>query len=737
MESAGAIALPPSDELDARTGSAVFTRDASYRKRTIPRPTSLPVHRLTAADMAALDAPQELEHSDVEMSPQLADRVPSALLPPVQQRPLAHGSVVNARTFGSSRMAFMRRPKRTDSAVSKTRRTAQRDVDHSADDASVAADDQYVSDVPIINSHSLPDLPSQPPMPEGSLKKRVNRIEKTIAEQTAWVISKFELDESDTLLDSCSAALVRKIMHQGRLHITSSYMCFYAKIFGSVTKEKWAFNTIQSVKKRRGGFVANSIKITFANSDTPPVIIASLNRREQTLAIIAARLAVLGPALTETPYRGASVDDDSEEQSDGINHAPDHNRSDRSNSSTPHLSVSDAASRVSGEGHASCRGSDSASEDMPATWDGRSASAPTIEYATQAALDKLVWSSPGDSMDMIAGKEYAKRTEQVRGSFNVPAIFVFNELFIGDWYKTYHAEINNVDVQGSDWYKEDDGFMRRDLSFRRPLGYRIGPKETRVKETQRYCFTANGGVRIECEGYNLDVPFGEYFRVESYLELEPTSNGQECELVTSLSVHFMKSTMLKSKIEAGALSETKLTFAKLVEMGKERIGEAVPKSHVSALLQRKESQKAAAAPQSKPRRNARSSRPTARKPAKVALQPEKVNVRQASLSRPVTPIVAEQPKTPPPDPAAVGAPRSKAATQVAQPNGATFVQVPDPLSPQLLRMVTLAVLVLVCILLLLVLLSFRRMKTEFKVLQTIVREMQATSATRAASVCSK
>lgn len=737
-----AFPLSAPDELDSRAASsAVFSRDASYRKRTIPRPSSLPAHRLTATDMAALNssaAHPDLDHSDPEgnLVPVLADRVPSALLPPVQ-RPLVHpvhGTNGISKSFGTSRMAFMRRPKRTDSVVSKTRRTV-RDVDQSGDEASIIADDHYTSDVPINSILSLPDVPAPSPVPEGSLKKRVNRIEKTIAEQTAWVRSKFDLEETDALLDSCSAALVRKIMLQGRLHITSSHMCFYAKIFGSVTKEKWPFSIIQSVKKRRGGFVANSIKITFANPETPPVIIASLNRREQTLAIITSRLNILGPTSTEAPYRGGSVEEDSEDQSDGINardagyHA-DHNRSDRSNSSTPQMSMSDAPSRTSADGHGGYRGSDTTSEDIPhvgTAWEkGRSHS--NVDNSTRAALDKMVWVRPGEPMDMIAGKEYSKRVEQVRGTFDVPVVFAFNTLFIGDWYKLYHAEINNINVQGTEWNKDDEGFMRRDVSFRRPLGYRIGPKETRVEEIQRYCFTSEGGVRVEIEGHSLDAPFGDYFRVETYLELHPTSNGRQCELVTFLSLHFMKSTMLKSKIESGALAETKETFTKLIEMGKERIAEVVPKSHVIALLQQSESQKLTDQ-RLKPTKNSKASRPPSRKPAKVTEDAvEKVDFDPPAQAVPPTPV--EQPK--------LHIPSKQSVTYQPQQTSPTIIQMHDAVSSQLLRVVTLAALVMVCILLVLVLLSFRRMKHEFKVLQAIVREMQATSASRAASnVCSK
>eukprot|EP00171_Calliarthron_tuberculosum_P020917 IDg20917t1 len=186
------------------------------------------------------------------------------------------------------------------------------------------------------------------------------------------------------------------------------------------------------------------------------------------------------------------------------------------------------------------------------------------------------------------------------------------------------------------------GFVRRDVSFRRPLGYRIGPKETRVKETQRYCFISDGGVRVELEGYNLDAPFGDYFRVESYFELQPVNNGRHCELVAFLSLQFTKSTMLKSKIESGALSETKEAFTKLIEMGKDRIAEVTPKAHVAAWLKQAESHKLADQ-RPKPTKTLRTSRVPSRKPAKVPEDvTEKLNFEPLVHVAPLMPV--EQPK---------------------------------------------------------------------------------------------
>ncbi len=692
-------------------------------------------------------------------APGADQRNPSPHLPPIQRN--VNGASLDQspalpKSFSTSRMAFMRRPKRNEFGGSKMRKSGSgREPDRDDDIHESATDDPGVSFVydggydgansrsqnyPAPDDgaarHGSTEVVHPPvPIPEGSLKKRVARIERTIAEQTAWVRNKFDLDESDTLLESCSAALVQKIMLQGRLHITNSSICFYAKIFGRVTKERWPFSTIQSVRKRRGGFVANSIKITFNNPDTPPVIIASLNRREQTLAIISARLSVFTP-VPDLPYRGGSLEDDSEEQS-----ADDYNsraRSDRSNSSTPQLSVSDAQSRTSADGSGAYRyvqgGSDTTSDDIPGGWDKAQKHEKHMppDGASKSPLDGLVWAAgPGDVTDEIFGKEYAKRTEQASGVFDVPVIFAFNKLFVSDWTKTYHAEINNMDVQISDWYRGEDNVLTRDVSFRRLLGYRLGPKETRVKEKHRYSFTSDGGVCVQVQGHNLDVPFGDYFVVESYFELKPTNNGRSCELVASLAVHFMKSTMLRSKIETGALSETKTTYTKLVELAGVHLSESVSAEDIAAFLQRNEAQKKKLGAKAvKPASNEKPVRTPSRKPQK-----EQKNVTAKSSVGDNNHAVCEETR-----PGIQLRKVEDAVGQVGsvlhQQSNPTIIQMQDHTSSQLLRVIAIAGLIMVCILLILVLLSFRRMKHEFQVLQTIVREMQAGPTARSAgNVC--
>lgn len=669
---------------------------------------------------------------------------------------------------GSARVPFMRRQRKVEpnSATKPRKQVKGSDGSFADDDGDEAAIDRSMDDPgisfiyeakqggaklsrPSVQEENAPstefapsDVQAPVVVPESHLKRKVNRIEKAIAEQTAWVRNKFGLDESEELLDSCSAALVQKIMLQGRLHITTSSLCFYAKIFGRVTKEQWPFSSILSVRKRRGGFFANSIKITFVDEDVQPVILASLNRREQTLALILSRLSVLSPA--ETTARRNSAGDESEGHSaDDIYNrqggaAFSRSRSDRSNSSTPQLSLSDHdRSRNSTDGNAGFQyphaGSDTTSDDIPhiappprneASWEKPQATeegqkASNISEATRAAVERLVWSKPEDAMDKVAGKEFAKRTEQARTTFDVPVVIVFNEIFLSDFAKVYHGEVKNFDLEMSEWYEGGDGTKTRDVSFRRPLGYRIGPKETRVKETQRYCFTGAGGVLVEYEGHNLDAPFGDYFRVESYFELKPADGGRGCEMAASVAVHFMKSTMLRSKIEGGTLTETKVAFTRLLDLVRTHLQESVPRELIDAFIELKLPRKKQS---SRPENNGTTRSLQKRAPPEEHVAPRKaVGSGRPPLSRPPRP----EPHVEHDVKVTTGRPTAP------EDANKTIIQMHDTTSSHILRMVAVAALVVVCILLFLVLLSFRRMQHEFRVLEAIVREAQGSSMSRA------
>lgn len=420
----------------------------------------------------------------------------------------------------------------------------------------------------------------------GKKKSRVSRAERLTVEQAAWVKEKFNLPSDELFIASFSAALVKHILLHGKIHITSSSICFYAKILGRVTKESFPFTSMARVKKRKGGFIANAIKIYFLDPNASSVVIGSLNQRERTFNIIQARLRELNPAAAQPRdgddnASGASAQADSEDRSvddDDCQEDPaskNHFRkSDEVLQARPPLSANSFPPVGRRSANMRRAESDTASE---RSW-GKSSDADTVpgpdtDATASASFRNFVWKTSDDVCDSLSANAFEKKTERARTILNASVIEVFNILFVGDWLRHYHEASNNKDLTISDWTRGEDDFMTRELTFRRPLGYKIGPKETRVKERQKYSFTSDGAVIIELQGQNLDAPYADYFVVETFFELKPYEDGSLTLLIASVAVHFFKSTILRGKIESGALSETKNAYQRLMSLARERIDE--------------------------------------------------------------------------------------------------------------------------------------------------------------------
>lgn len=131
------------------------------------------------------------------------------------------------------------------------------------------------------------------------IKRRKQKYFRWVAEQTVRMHERFDIYPADPLLASCSAALLNKILLQGRLYITTHNILFYKNIFGKITKETFSYMSLKQDEKRRGGFVANAIKLHFADKNVSPITIGSLNHRKKVINLIQERLSILNPSALE------------------------------------------------------------------------------------------------------------------------------------------------------------------------------------------------------------------------------------------------------------------------------------------------------------------------------------------------------------------------------------------------------------------------------------------------------
>lgn len=339
----------------------------------------------------------------------------------------------------------------------------------------------------------------------------------------------------EEVIASFPATLVKHTVQRGQMHITSQALIFYTQVVGGVTRQKFPFLDISHATKRKSGLIPNAIKIYFVHTQRDPVIIGSLPQLDHLFHLIQSRIASQPTSLRTIPQPHPLYASDP-----------------RAPKSLPHI---DTNANMNIDAHIS------------------STSVNTAVSVADVEPAPLVWRSHLDPVDRVAAHAFHRKTERARGVLNAPVRHAFNVLFISDWIRNYHAMAKNRDLSLTEWARADDGYMTRELTFHRPLGYRIGPKETRVKEKQRYSFSSDDGVVVELEGQNLDAPYGDYFVVESFFELKPHDNPKQTLFIASLSIHFKKSTMLRGKIESGAMAETKIAFQKVLDLASKRIAE--------------------------------------------------------------------------------------------------------------------------------------------------------------------
>jgi hypothetical protein len=109
------------------------------------------------------------------------------------------------------------------------------------------------------------------------------------------------------------------------------------------------------------------------------------------------------------------------------------------------------------------------------------------------------------------------------------------------------------------------GKYGRELTFIAPVNASIGPKQTRCRQSQNYATHRGGVLIIDTAQVQLDIPYGDYFRVEGRWEVSPTTakvrpDGaviDRCTLWVGLRVPFHRTTMLRTVIEQSTLNESK------------------------------------------------------------------------------------------------------------------------------------------------------------------------------------
>ena len=112
------------------------------------------------------------------------------------------------------------------------------------------------------------------------------------------------------------------------------------------------------------------------------------------------------------------------------------------------------------------------------------------------------------------------------------------------------------DARTTKWRRHRHHGHARDLTFVAPTNASLGPRETNCHQTQTYHACVGGALVVDTSQVQTDIPYGDYFRVESRWEITPAGDDA-CVAWVGLRIPFQRSTMLRKVIEQSALEESR------------------------------------------------------------------------------------------------------------------------------------------------------------------------------------
>ena len=138
-----------------------------------------------------------------------------------------------------------------------------------------------------------------------------------------------------------------------------------------------------------------------------------------------------------------------------------------------------------------------------------------------------------------------------------------------------HAARGETAVQTTKWSRHRHHGHARDLTFIAPVNASIGPKQTNCHQTQSYHVCRGGVLVVDTSQVQTDIPYGDYFRVETRWEIAPAPPYRRrvdgvvvnrCTVWIGLRIPFHRSTMLRKVIEQSVVDESKKSTAGTLQL---------------------------------------------------------------------------------------------------------------------------------------------------------------------------
>eukprot|EP01113_Clastostelium_recurvatum_P024298 TRINITY_DN2901_c0_g1_i2.p1 TRINITY_DN2901_c0_g1~~TRINITY_DN2901_c0_g1_i2.p1 ORF type:complete len:539 (+),score=130.70 TRINITY_DN2901_c0_g1_i2:33-1619(+) len=390
--------------------------------------------------------------------------------------------------------------------------------------------------------------------PTSSRMHKAEKKKRKAEKNTRKLVKKFGVPPTEILIDDWSAFLIKSVQWAGRLYLSSNYLCFESVIFGRKTREIIALAEIAEVSKekhmalfRRMDVVTTDNRtVKFNNINNVGEVIEEIEK-QRAIAASSGPAGLLSPNRTLITFLKEDEDDDDDEEDDD---------EDDDDTSTSMDSVEDE-------------------EDVQ-----QDVKEMRMEFYTRKSLS---------AFGPMLGKQ---KFETVLDETIPVSPEDFFLLFFSDsstFLSRYHSERGDTDINIGVWHEVPDMGYMREMSYSAKTNAPIGPPRSMVNETARYSLTtATRHLVIETQTVLLDIPYGDYFRVEARWSVTDNNNNtntadtasasstdndlpSSSHVVLTLGVNFLKSTMFKGKIQVNTMQQTSESYRKWLGMAKEEL----------------------------------------------------------------------------------------------------------------------------------------------------------------------
>lgn len=308
------------------------------------------------------------------------------------------------------------------------------------------------------------------------------------------------LDLTDRLLDDFACALSREILLQGRIYISETYICFNSSLLGWITNLIIEMDDIVRFEKRAtAGIFPNGIMIE--TKDTKHVFASFISRDSTFDFMKTVWEKTTGRKMTEADPNAEGDNDDSDDDSKVRSFIMSLDGDDEAEKPNPVI-----------EGDGLISDEDSDSKPQPST--------NNIEIVKFKA----------DSVYKNNGPEIHKPTE-IDDAINENEIELCNEvieapmgmvfeILFGDnsqpWFEKFLNDHDSDELTGFGKFPSQDKNQSRNYTYKKSLGYSIGPKSTicQVEEVIEH-LNFEKSILVTTVTKTPDVPLGNSFSVKN------------------------------------------------------------------------------------------------------------------------------------------------------------------------------------------------------------------------------